>query len=107
MAVIEEILSPGFLDSVAAMGAYLRSGLEGLARKHSIIREVRGIGLMQAVDLRKPGADIVNALREAGALVNCTADTVLRFLPPLIVGKGEIDKLVELLDSALDKAGGA
>jgi acetylornithine/N-succinyldiaminopimelate aminotransferase len=107
LAVMEEILSPGFLDSVSSIGAYFRSSLESLAKKHSIIREVRGMGLMLAADLNKPGADIANSLRETGALVNCTADTVLRFLPPLIVGKDEIDKLVELLDSALSKAGGA
>ncbi|MBI5250451.1 MAG: aspartate aminotransferase family protein [Desulfomonile tiedjei] len=105
--VANEILSEGFLARVKATGDYLRSQLETLASKHEIIREVRGIGLMQAIDLKMPGADLVATLRDQGLLVNCTADTVLRFLPPLIVTKEEIDSLTAALDKTLTKTGGA
>lgn len=104
--VTKEILSNGFLQRVKAMGDYLRSGLEALASKHDVIREVRGIGLMQAIELKFPGADVAAALRDQGILVNCTAETVLRFLPPLIVSKEEIDRLTAALDNVIDKTRG-
>ncbi len=106
LAVMEEILSPGFLESVRERGNHLRSRLEELAGRHEVIREVRGVGLMQAIDLKIPGADCVGALRAAGILVNCTAETVLRFLPPLIVTDQEIDELFTALDAVLSQARG-
>ena len=98
---MKEILSNGFLDRVRVMGGYLRSRLEDVAAKHNIIKEVRGLGLMQAVDLKTPGADLVAVMREAGVLVNCTSDTVIRFLPPLIVSGAEIDEMIIVLDASL------
>lgn len=106
LAVCQEILSDGFLEEVAQKGAYLRSRLNTLARAHSVIREVRGLGLMQAVDLDIPGANLSVAMRDAGVLVNCTSETVLRFLPPLIVTKEEIDTMVAVLDEVLTSVGG-
>jgi len=58
------------------------------------------------VDLAIPGADVVARMREAGVLVNCTCETVLRFLPPLIVTEAEIDEMVTALDSALTQTAG-
>jgi acetylornithine/N-succinyldiaminopimelate aminotransferase len=106
LAVMGEVLSEGFLDSVQKKGSYLRSRLEELARRYEVIREARGLGLMQAVDLRIPGADLAVAMREAGVLVNCTAETVLRFLPPLIVTNQEIDEMVAALDLVLGRVKG-
>ncbi len=106
LAVVGEILSDGFLARVQEKGAYLRSRLEDLAGRHQLIREVRGVGLMQAVDLNRPGADFAVAMREKGVLVNCTAMTVLRFLPPLIVTKEEIDEMTAVLDSVLSEGKG-
>jgi predicted acetylornithine/succinylornithine family transaminase len=106
ITVLEEILKPGFLENVRARGAYLRSRLEDLATRSAMIREVRGIGLMQAVDLRVPGSEFTVELREQGVLVNCTAETVLRFLPPLIVTDPEIDTVVRALENVLAKREG-
>jgi acetylornithine/succinyldiaminopimelate/putrescine aminotransferase len=61
---------------------------------------------MQAVDLAVPGTDFSTAMREEGVLVNCTSETVLRFLPPLIVSEPEIDRAVEILDLVLGGAKG-
>ncbi|MGB9616326.1 MAG: aminotransferase class III-fold pyridoxal phosphate-dependent enzyme, partial [Desulfomonilaceae bacterium] len=72
----------------------------------SVVKEVRGLGLMQAIELSIPGADIVAAVREHGLLVNCTSETVLRFLPPLIVAAEEIDEMISILDAQLKTAGG-
>jgi acetylornithine aminotransferase len=104
-AVITEILSEGFLENVRSKGNYLHAKLEELAAKHSLIREVRGMGLMQAIDLTVPGANLSVRMREAGFLINCTADTVLRFLPPLIVTEQEIDEMIGALDTALSTEG--
>ncbi len=106
LAVGREILSHGFLTGVVKKGQYLRSRLDDLKQRHEVIREVRGVGLMQAVDLRIPGAEFVTRLREAGLLVNCTCETVLRFLPPLIVTPEEIDEMVTALDGVLEGAPG-
>jgi predicted acetylornithine/succinylornithine family transaminase len=104
--VLEEVLSDGFLMRVKETGRYLKSRLEELAERRPIIREVRGKGLMQAVDLDSPGAEVALIMLERGILVNCTADTVLRFLPPLIVTREEIDEMISALDYALAAAAG-
>ncbi len=106
VAVLKKILSNGFLDRVRIMGGYLRSQLEDVAAKHNCVKEVRGLGLMQALDLKIPGADLVTIMREAGVLVNCTSDTVIRFLPPLIVSGAEIDEMIIILDASLTKITG-
>lgn len=56
---------------------------------------------MVGLELTKPGAEYVDKLREAGFLINCTADKVLRFVPPLIITKAEIDEFVKALDEIL------
>ncbi len=105
VAVLEELLAPGFLETVRDTGNYLRACLEDMARRRPIIREVRGLGLMQAIDLKVQCADLSSSLRTHGFLVNCTADTVLRFIPPLIITRAEIDALIEVLDGLLEDMG--
>ena len=101
LTVLGEILSDGFLEGVRAKGEYLRSRLEHVAARRSVVREARGVGLMQAVDLNVSGAGFAKALHDRGILVNCTAETVLRFLPPLVVTETEIDTAIEALDAVL------
>ncbi|MDQ1238564.1 MAG: acetylornithine/N-succinyldiaminopimelate aminotransferase [Thermodesulfobacteriota bacterium] len=107
IAVLAELLKDGFLEQVTSRGEYLRSRLKDLALQHPIVKEVRGLGLMMAIELAVPGAELAAAMREAGVLVNCTAETVLRFLPPLIVSEDEIDEMIGKLDGELRKMGGA
>jgi acetylornithine/succinyldiaminopimelate/putrescine aminotransferase len=75
--------------------------LNRLKKKHSVIREVRGKGLIIGMELTIPGAEIVNKCLEQGVLINCVQNNVLRFLPPLIVIKEEVDQVVALLDEVL------
>ncbi len=98
LAVLRIISEPGFLDNVRENGSYFRERLEGLKRQYPFVREVRGRGLMVGVELTIPGAPIVRKCLEKGAVINCTHDTVLRFVPPLIVGRSEIDRMVKILD---------
>ena len=90
----------------AKIGEYFKKRLNELADKHGCVREVRGLGLMLAMELStKQIADaaVVKA-RKRGFLINCTADKVLRFVPPLIVERKHIDRLIEALDGILSEA---
>jgi acetylornithine aminotransferase/acetylornithine/N-succinyldiaminopimelate aminotransferase len=93
----------GLLKHVNETGNYFRRKLEGLAAKHSSIREIRGLGLMLGVDMTEAGIAkaAVQYLLDRGILINRTHDTVLRFLPPYIIKKKHVDQVVSALDAAL------
>jgi len=95
------ILEDDVLGNTRQMGEYLREQLQGLAGKYDFISEVRGKGLMMGMELKIEGRPIVAKCLKLGLLINCTADKVLRFLPPLIAGKPEIDEMLERLDFGL------
>jgi len=97
LKVLEIMERPGFLAHVAEVGAYFREQLNALRAETSMIREVRGDGLMVAAELAVPGKSVVQQALEAGVLMNCTQGTVLRFLPPLIIEKQHVDELVRVL----------
>ncbi len=98
-AVLDTIVDENILDNVNEVGDYFISELKKLDK--DVIAEVRGKGLMVGLELTKPGAEYVDKLREAGFLINCTADKVLRFVPPLIITKEEVDEFVKALDEIL------
>jgi predicted acetylornithine/succinylornithine family transaminase len=88
----------GLLPHIAAMGEYFRAQLCELAARFNFIKEVRGYGLMIGVELSIPGKEIVNQAMQEGLLMNCTHDTVLRFLPPYIITEAQVDEAVAILD---------
>jgi acetylornithine aminotransferase/acetylornithine/N-succinyldiaminopimelate aminotransferase len=90
------------LAYVRKTGEYFKGRLDELGSL-SVIKEVRGRGLMLAVDLNVPGKDIVKQLLEQGFIINCTHDTVLRFLPPFVITTKQIDKFVKALKAILEK----
>ena len=98
-AVLDAFDEENILDNVNEVGEYFLSELKKLDKE--IIADVRGKGLMVGIELTKPGAEYVDKLREAGFLINCTADKVLRFVPPLTITKSEIDQFVKALDEIL------
>ena len=98
-AVLDEILAENILDNVNEVGDYFVEELKKLDK--DVIADVRGKGLMVGLELTKPGAEYVDKLREKGFLINCTADKVLRFVPPLIITKEDIDEFVKALDETL------
>jgi len=102
--VVTELARPELLEHVRTVGAYLRERLEGLATRHGCIRHVRGAGLMLGAVLDRSGADIARGALERGLLINCTADTVLRFLPPLVIDRPHIDEGITILDEVLADA---
>lgn len=92
------------LPSIYQLGGEFRVRLNELARHHSFVKEVRGYGLMIGVELDIPGKQIVLDAMEEGLLINCTHDTVLRFLPPYIITDQEIDRAVKILAKLFKKA---
>jgi acetylornithine/succinyldiaminopimelate/putrescine aminotransferase len=91
------------MPSIERVGAYFRSALENLARKHYFVKEVRGRGLMIGVDLEIPGKQIVLDAMARGLLINCTHETVLRFLPPYIITEKEVDSAVKTISRLFAK----
>jgi acetylornithine/N-succinyldiaminopimelate aminotransferase len=91
------------LKHVIATGDYFGAALEKLDGKHGSIQDVRGAGLMQAIEVDSPelAKAVLVRMREAGILINRTHEKVLRFLPPYIIEKKHIDQLIKELDRAL------
>ena len=101
MAVLQTIESENLLDHVKQMGAHFMTGLKRLQQKYPFIVNVRGRGLMLAAELDRAGGHMVVKCLDRGYLINCTVDTVLRFLPPLTITQQEIDGLLGVLDAVL------
>ena len=100
--VLDIVGQPSFLQHVVEMGDYMKSRLEAMQAKYpTLIKEVRGMGLILGMALTKPGRDIVNDCLGKGAIINCTAGNVLRFVPPLIVTKEHIDEVCDALEAVL------
>ncbi len=103
IAVLEEVLGPGFLDAVKRKAGLLSQRLAGLADAHSdIVAELRGEGLMLGLKLRQgvKNADLVAAARESGLLTVPAGDNVVRLLPPLNIAEDEIAEGVARLEAA-------
>ena len=101
-AVMEVMTSPGFMEGVREKGGYFLEGLRDLASSKSWVMEARGMGLMMALELNRPAAPIIEALMDRGFLTIPSGDRVIRFLPPLIVVKKEIDCILNALDEVLE-----
>ncbi len=101
IGVIEAIEEDNLLENTNEVGQYARQKLEQLKEKYDIIDHIRGIGLMIGIQLTKPGKAIVDKCLEKGLRINCTHDTVLRFMPAMITTKEQIDEAIVILDSVL------
>jgi len=101
LAAMQTIIEEGLVDNSRLVGQYFLTRLSKLQEKYPVIREVRGKGLMIGVELASPGANLVLKCMEKGLLINCTSGNVLRFVPPLIITKDDVDRAVQILDEAL------
>ena len=101
LVFLEELIDRDLISHVASVGAHLERGLRAIAARRSVIREVRGAGLIWGLDLDRPALPVVGAALELGLLVNRTADTVVRLLPPFVISEAEVDQACALLDRAL------
>jgi acetylornithine aminotransferase/acetylornithine/N-succinyldiaminopimelate aminotransferase len=94
--VVFEELESGLLNHVARVGNYFKEKLTSLG-----VGKVKGKGLMLGLEFEKPCKDIVLKGLQKGLVFNCTAQRVLRFLPPLVITEDEIDRAVEILEEIL------
>jgi acetylornithine/N-succinyldiaminopimelate aminotransferase len=103
VAVIDTIEQEGLLNHVTEVGTYFHDRLNELAEKHPAIVDVRGMGLMLAAELDSAdlAKQVAGAMLERRILINRTSETVLRFLPPFILGKGDVDHAIDAIDSIL------
>jgi len=102
LAFLEVLQEDNLLTECQQKGEYFKKRLEELKTKYpDLVKEVRVIGLMAGLEVAQEGSTIVQKMLDEGILINCTAEKVLRFLPPLIVEKNEIDLLIRALDEAI------
>ncbi len=105
LTVMNELTKPGFLERVRELGEFFMNGLREIATAHPKIKEVRGRGLMMGVEFDEPVSPLVNQLLGQGIICGSAGPNVLRFLPPLIIGKEELAQALNALQQALGALG--
>ncbi len=101
LAVLRVLLEGRVLEQSRRMGDYLAKGLLDLKDRLHIVKDVRGLGLLQGMELTIEGKPVVDDCLARGLLINCTMERVLRFVPPLIIAQHEIDRLLDTLSQIL------
>ncbi len=99
-ALIEDNI---IIPAVEQLGRYFLRGLQTLKKKYPFVKDVRGKGLLIGMEMDIPCKDVVSACIKEGLLINCTMDTILRFMPPLVITEEEIDQLLSVLDGIFAK----
>lgn len=102
LEVVKILTEDKIIDRCLKVGEYFKEKLLWLKSRHESIEDVRGIGLLLGMKLKKKGGSVVMNCMEKGFLINCIQENILRFIPPLTIGKDEIDSLVTCLDEILD-----
>jgi acetylornithine aminotransferase len=105
LEVCKILVEEQVIENGKAVGSYFKEKLLELKDRYAIIEDVRGLGLLLGMKLKINGAPLVKQCMQNGFLINCIQDRILRFIPPLIISKEEIDRLVECLDGILAAAG--
>lgn len=98
---VVKTLTAGVIDQVHARGEFLRQALRDAFADVAMVKEVRGQGLINAVQFDRPCAALVGLCRDRGLLINVTAESVVRLIPPLVISEQEITLLVERLKDAV------
>jgi acetylornithine aminotransferase/acetylornithine/N-succinyldiaminopimelate aminotransferase len=106
VAFVNELKRDSMLANIAATGDYFQTQLANLQTKHACIKRVRGLGLMFAAEINSAdlAKAIVKQMLERGFIINRTHETVLRFLPPYIITRSQIDEAIGALDACLTAA---
>ncbi|VAW37585.1 Acetylornithine aminotransferase [hydrothermal vent metagenome] len=102
VAALRATLEDGVLDNCVKVGEYLTGKLNELKTDYNFITEVRGKGLIIGVAMTIKGADIVAECLARGLIINCAGESVLRFLPPLIITEADVDEMLSILRPVLD-----
>ena len=104
LEVCKILVEQQVIEKGKAAGSYFKEKLLELKSRHAIVEDVRGLGLLLGMKLKTDGTPLVKQCMQNGFLINCIQDCILRFIPPLIISKEEIDQLVECLDGILTDA---
>lgn len=96
--VFDMFKSYNLLENVKEVSTYLIEKLNGLKDKYDFIKEIRGLGLMQGMELSKPVGDIIIKAQKKGLVIISAGACVLRFVPPLVINKADVDKMITILD---------
>jgi predicted acetylornithine/succinylornithine family transaminase len=100
--LLDELAKPAFLEHVRSTGAFFQAQLKAMAVRHpGLVKEVRGAGLMQGMELKRLGPEAVRLALQHGLVINCTAGHTLRFLPPLILSQAEAEEACAILETVL------
>jgi acetylornithine/succinyldiaminopimelate/putrescine aminotransferase len=99
LVVLDALTTGGVMERVGQVGAVLEIGLRRLAERHSVVREVRGAGLMWGLDLRVDAAPYIATAFADGILINRTSETVIRLLPPYVLSRAQAEDAVKRLDA--------
>jgi acetylornithine/N-succinyldiaminopimelate aminotransferase len=105
LCFLDELVGGGVLAHVGRVAVHFERRLKALAAAQPMVKQVRGRGLMWGLDLDRDAAAVVPAALERGVIVNRTAETVIRLLPPLVITEEEIDESLDRLAAALDAVG--
>lgn len=105
LTVCRVLLDGPVLGHAKRMGEYLAKGLAGCKDRHRVVQAVRGLGLLQGMELTIDARTVVADALARGVLLNATNERVLRFVPPLIITQEDIDKLLDVLSAILNQRG--
>ena len=100
-ATLQALTQDGLIDNAEKMGELFRDGLERLKEKHTIIREIRGKGLMIGIELKFEVKDILMEGIEKNLLLLYSGRNILRLLPPLVISEEDVTSSLEILDELL------
>ena len=101
LCVLDELAGNGLIGQIGRVGLHMEARLATLAAAHPIVKQVRGAGLIWGLELTRDAAPVVPAALAHGVIVNRTAETVVRLLPPLVISVDEVDEGLSRLDAAL------
>ena len=102
-AAIDVLVEERLPERAAKLGGYFKEKLEGLQARHKIVREVRGLGLMLGVEMRFDVFNVILRSMDRGVLILDAGRNVLRFLPPLVIERAHIDRVIATLDKIMEE----
>lgn len=103
LAVFRVLIEGRVLDQARRMGEYFGKSLSEFKDRHNVVRDIRGLGLLQGIEVELDAKMVVTECLRRGILINATSEHVLRFVPPLIISQSEIDHLLEVLTQVCGK----